>query len=431
MLISYMRKLSSFSVVSIRTVIVGAALLAGALITLSAATHVLAETNALPSQRLLAVHDRGVERGILTEASTIRQALSEAGIAIGDNDLIEPGIDDELVATSYQVNIYRARPVIIVDGQSTQKVLTPYQTSKQIVEHAGLMLRDEDITTVEPITDITTFGAGLEVRIDRAAAVTVFVYGKKTEMYTQEANVQEMLKAKNITLGPDDALSLPGPTEIVAGMTLQIWRNGKQTITEDQAIDFPVEKVQSADHDVGYKEVKTTGEAGSRTVTYEVDMKNGVELSRVLIQSITTKEPKKQVEIVGAKYKGSYTTPGENQAITWNYLIAKGFTREQTAGIMGNLMQEHGFKTTGDGIAQWTGGRKASLMSRPDPYNIYTQLDFMMFELDNGYRRVQTDIRNSITVEQAVIAFQNGYEKCGICAESRRIQYAYNILASH
>jgi len=52
---------------------------------------------------------------------------------------------------------------------------------------------------------------------------------------------------------------------------------------------------------------------------------------------------------------------------------------------MGNLMQEHHFNTDGDGLAQWTGGRKANLLSRPEPYNIYTQLDFLMWELNGGY----------------------------------------------
>ena len=37
-------------------------------------------------------------------------------------------------------------------------------------------------------------------------------------------------------------------------------------------------------------------------VTYEIVMQNGVEVSRVAIQTVVTKEPVKQVETVGAKF---------------------------------------------------------------------------------------------------------------------------------
>jgi hypothetical protein len=98
---------------------------------------------------------------------------------------------------------------------------------------------------------------------------------------------------------------------------------------------------------------------------------------------------------------------------------------------MGNLQQEHGFKTDGDGIAQWTGGRKANLMARADPYNIYTQLNFMLEELNGPYARANAAIKASSSVEQATVIFQNQYEGCGICMESRRIQFAYEILGRH
>jgi hypothetical protein len=160
-------------------------------------------------------------------------------------------------------------------------------------------------------------------------------------------------------------------------------------------------------------------------------MQGGNEVSRKEIASVTTLEPVNQVVVVGMKFKGAYTSPSENETITWNFLLGQGFTREQTAGIMGNLKQEHGFNTTGDGLAQWTGGRKATLMAMPDPYNIYTQLNFLMQELNGPYAKVRDALKASTTVEQATVIFQDQYERCGICAESKRIQFAYDILASH
>jgi len=68
------------------------------------------------NERLLSVYDEGVERGVLTRASTLREAFQKAGIRVDPNDRVEPGIDDKLEASHYEVNIYRARPVTIIDG---------------------------------------------------------------------------------------------------------------------------------------------------------------------------------------------------------------------------------------------------------------------------------------------------------------------------
>ena len=259
------------------------------------------------NQRLVSVHDRGIERGIVTEASTLREAFNEAGIMIGENDLVEPGLDEQLVATNYQVNIYRARPVVIIDGASYYKVLTPHQTSKQIAEDAGLQLQPEDITSVEPISDIASYGTGLQVTIDRATPFTLVLYGKHIQAYTQETTVGGVLGEKDISLVASDTLSIAKNTPVTSGMVVEVWRNGKQTITEEQPIAFQVERVQDADREVGFREVRTPGENGKKTVTYEVVMKNGIEESRQEIQSVTLQEPKKQIEVIGAKMTNTFS----------------------------------------------------------------------------------------------------------------------------
>lgn len=390
-------------------------------------------TSTIDSQgdRLVTIHDRSSQTVISTGAKTIGEALAQAGVVIDKADAVEPAVTEKLIATEYDVNIYRARPVIVVDGTTKQKVITPYQSGIQIARSAGITLYDEDNTTLTRSDDIVSEGAGLQLIIDRAVPFTFILYGKTTEARTQGATVGEMLKEKNITLGKDDKVSVDTSTKLTNGLVVKVWREGKQTITVDEPINFTSTDVQDGDQYVGYRATKTPGQAGSRSVTYEVLIQDGQEVGRTEIASITTKEPTTQIDIVGAKYRGAYTTPTENEVISWNFFIANGFSREQTAGIMGNLMQEHRFNTTGDGLAQWTVDRKAALLARPDPYNIYTQLDFIMYEFKNGYGLAYRSILASNTVEGSVIAFQNYYEACGDCRESQRIQYAFNTLASH
>jgi hypothetical protein len=118
------------------------------------------------------------------------------------------------------------------------------------------------------------------------------------------------------------------------------------------------------------------------------------------------------------------TTSGNNEQLVWAYLIQR-YTRNQTAGIMGNLQQEHNFQTSGDGLAQWNGGRKARLLAMPNPYSLETQLSFLDIELRESGLVLPDDVVG------ATVVFQNQFERCGVCNEPARINYAYAILGRY
>ena len=86
---------------------------------------------------ILVIHDGNIEHGVLTKATTVREALEEAEIPFDTNDLVEPSLDEKLIAKTYDVNIYRARPITLVDGAVRKKIMSAYRTPKQIVEHAA------------------------------------------------------------------------------------------------------------------------------------------------------------------------------------------------------------------------------------------------------------------------------------------------------
>ena len=260
--------------------------------------------------RLITVHDRGKDTSFITTKATLKDALAEQHITLDQKDAVEPSPDEKLVAPSYQVNIYRARPVIIIDGATRQKVITPYQSAERIVKDAGITLYPEDKTSLTRSTDYVTDGAGLQLTIDRATPITLDLYGKITTIRTQGKTVADMLKEKNIGLGNDGRVSVDLSTPITEGMQLRVWREGKQTITVDEAVAFDTNQIKDADRAIGYKAVQTAGVAGKRTVTYEITIQNGVEVGRTEIASITTQAPVTQVEVIGSKQPGLAYTGG-------------------------------------------------------------------------------------------------------------------------
>jgi uncharacterized protein YabE (DUF348 family) len=299
----------------IRNISIGGVILAA--LSLIFISHVgAASSDSAHDGRLVTFHDRGEARVILTHAETVRDALSDAHISVVKEDSVEPALDDQLVATDYTINIYRARPVIVVDGPVRTKVMTAAQTPEGITAAAGITLHDEDRTKLGSSTDtIMADGASVTLTVERADSIILSLYGTTTTVYTRETTVGKMLASKDIHLQPSDSLSVDPNTSISPGMTVAIWRNGVQTATATEDIDFPIRLVQDVDQPVGYHQVQTAGTKGHKTVTYEITMQNGKEVSRKVIQSVVIDQPKEQVEVAGAALP-----PGSHQ----DWMLAAG-----------------------------------------------------------------------------------------------------------
>lgn len=305
-----------------------------------------AEPQPTAGERLITIHENGQERVILTRATTLGEAFKNANITLDPKDLVEPGLDHELVASNYEVNVYRARPVTIVDGSVRQKVLSPYRTAMQIAKQAGIELHPEDEATVDVHTG-TAVGqdVGLEMVVDRATSFTFVLYGNTTTARTQATTVEAMLKEKNIKLGASDRVSVAPSTAINPDLTVRVWREGKQTITVDEEVGFETETIKDADRPTSYKEVKTPGVKGSRSVTYEVTIQDGREVSRAEIASLVSKEPVKQVVVVGSKLP-TPTNPTEAQALGHQMMLDFGFGEDQWPCLYNLWMRESGWRTT-------------------------------------------------------------------------------------
>lgn len=259
-------------------------------------------------EHLITVYDHGIERTFVSNAHTVKEALGRVGISIQSADSVEPKANTELVAKNYRVNVYRARPVLVVDGATRNRIMTAEQSPQRIVEASGSKLYDEDITRFERVDDIVSDGgAGLRLVIDRATVFQFTQYGKTFEARTQAKTVGDMLKEKGIVLGAQDGTSLPLSTPITGGMSVSVWRNGKQTITQEEVIAKPTEEVKDADQAVGYRALKTQGTDGKKNVTYEIEMRDGKEIGRTVVASVTTLEPIKEVVTVGTKLTNTFS----------------------------------------------------------------------------------------------------------------------------
>lgn len=278
-------------------------------------------------RRLITVYDQGVIRVFLTKEKTLGKALQSENIELDTHDTVEPAVNQTLVASNYKVNIYRARPVVVVDGTIRIKTVSAYQTAQQIAKDVGVTIYDEDTTTLAPLTDFVNDGAGLQLTIIRATPITLDLYGQKTETRTQGKTVGEMLKEKNITLGKNDHVSLPDDTKITKDILVRIWREGKQTISVNQPIPFVSRIIYDADRPIGYRVIQSKGLVGSQSTSYQVVVKDGTEVSRVEIANIVIRNPTRQTEVIGIRNDGSGLTKAKG-AQYWT--DSKGVSHRET-----------------------------------------------------------------------------------------------------
>lgn len=251
--------------------------------------------------KIITVFENGERIAFKTDATTVKDALSEQNIILAPEDNVEPALDEKLTDTDYSVNIYRASPYLVADGEQRVKVMTAAKTPKKIAEAGGLKIFDEDIILSEISQNPLEDGTFSVLKIQRAKLISVKIFGKTEQIRTQANTIAEFLTEKKIKLGNQDGISKNQNEKIKEGDHFEIWRNGKQILTVEEEIPFETEKIQDASKDVSFREVKTAGENGKKTVTYEIEMRDGVEISRTKITEVEIRAAKKQVEVVGTK----------------------------------------------------------------------------------------------------------------------------------
>lgn len=111
----------------------------------------------------------------------------------------------------------------------------------------------------------------------------------------------------------------------------------------------------------------------------------------------------------------------------YDFFISKGWSPEQSAGIVGNLLQESqlnekSFNPEGGGrgakgIAQWRGERQTRFEEiygkSLDESSFAEQLEYVNWELNNTEKKAGDELRKAVSVSKATQVVQSKYERSG------------------
>ncbi|MBR2864014.1 G5 domain-containing protein [Candidatus Saccharibacteria bacterium] len=205
-------------------------------------------------------YDQGKKLTVKTDAVTVGEALSRAGYELSDTDIVEPDRNSLINLDNFHINIYRSRPVIIMDGKIKKYVMTASYDPRTIAEDAGFTIYDGD--------DI------------------------------------EMVENSNFL-------------EAGSSTTYKITRSGGETVTVEATIPFSEETKEDSSLSSGETKVTQEGETGRKVTKYAVQFVDGVEVSRELISEEVVKEPVNKITTVGSKKAASNIPPEWETCAGW------------------------------------------------------------------------------------------------------------------
>ena len=236
-----------------------------------------------------------------TKKGTVREILIANNIPFGADDRVEPGLDTR-VNGGETINIYKAREITIVDGNTTTVRKTTYK------------------------------------------------------------KVEDILKELNITLGEKDEVTPGLNSEVATVDTIKIARTGKTTETKKEVIKFETKEEKDDSKFVDEKVTKVEGKNGEKEVTYNVVREKGKEVSREVASEKVITEATAKVVVVGTKQRPaaqqqevaaaqqSYAAPAQSYSAPGGSVV---LSNGNTAGAEGAAAAQEMARRTGVPASTW------------------------------------------------------------------------------
>jgi uncharacterized protein YabE (DUF348 family) len=254
------------------------------------------------SGRIVSLYFDGQKKVITTDTTTVRAVLEQSGISLAEGDAVEPKLDTNIPAGFFNINVYRARPVVVVDGARHLSIKTASQSPQLIAKSAGLTVYPEDTYEVSTITEPTSFGVvGQKVTIQRAVPLVINADGQGRLVRTQQKTVGGVLTERDVALGPQDTVEPGRDTAVTANLTIAINRVKVAVVQQKTTIPQTTQTVRDDDLEMGESKVVTPGNNGERVSSYRVHYQNGIEQSRELLSTEVTKPAVAKVTHIGTK----------------------------------------------------------------------------------------------------------------------------------
>ena len=226
--------------------------------------------------RVVSLYLDGQETVVPTRAATVKEFLEKTNIKLFEADLVEPGLDTQITGDNFNIQVYRARPITIIDGLKIERLLSPHRSAQLIVQKAGFSVYPEDVLTITTATDfVQDLIFGEKLIIKRATPVNLSLYGAPMAVYrTQATTVGEFLKERAIIIETGATLTPSEDTAISSNLSVVVSKFGKQVLSVEEEVKFEIESTQDPTKYINEITVIQPGVKGTKQVIYEIELKD-------------------------------------------------------------------------------------------------------------------------------------------------------------
>lgn len=254
------------------------------------------------SSKIVSLYFDGQKKIVTTDADTVGSVLERAGVTLAAEDVVEPRADTEVPRGFFNINVFRARPVLITDEGKTVRSRSAHLSPRLITTNAGITTYPEDEFDTETVKDFASDGlVGHKITIKRANRAIIFVDGKVLDVRSQAKTVGDFLKDKGITLGEKDQVTPAAETVLKPNQRINITRVNEVVVTKAETLPRKTQTVKDDNLELGHKAVRQEGKDGRRTVTYLIRYHNGAETGRHTLKVEGVVEPVDKVIASGTK----------------------------------------------------------------------------------------------------------------------------------
>jgi len=229
----------------------------------------------VPEEKFITIFDGSSKRTVRSSASTVKDVLDRLNVSLSETDSVSPSLGTEIDADNFFINIYRSRPVLVLDGAVSKIVNVSSFDPKTAVRSAGFVIYDEDY--VETVSTVNFLETG-------------------------------------------------------ASSAFKIIRGNGKTVTLEEDLPFETKTIKSYDIPAGSEKVESLGELGKIRRVFRVKTLDGAEVERELVKEEVLRAPVDRVVAVGApKISQNPLSPsmGRNRYTTTN-LSGSTVERQET-----------------------------------------------------------------------------------------------------
>ncbi len=304
----------------------------------------------------------GQARSLRSRAGLVGQFLSEQGIALQPDDLVEPGmasllVDGQLVRVNYardvllgvdgvtrilrsplndpaalladagltlapgdalyvngqrfdpawtmdpatplrQLELRRPQPFLLQDGDTLRNLRSSARTVGEALLENGVALREGDV--LHPPA-ATTLVANMTLQVRRALPFTLHADGESRPLRLPGETVAEALAAAGVQLADEDYSIPPGGSTLVAGMQVRVIRVREEVVYERETLPHRTLTQADPELELDQRRVLQQGQDGIRGLPQRIRYENGVEVSRETGAAELLQEPLDHIIGLGSK----------------------------------------------------------------------------------------------------------------------------------